>query len=628
MEEEEICYVCMEPAEEENPFLTKTMCVCSSKAESSIKIHQLCLELSRTKANNCNVCKQQLDAAWAFDDTFTRVNVGGDIRFKHNSGIYYALRNIYGGPGPMRYLSGKGKIVNGKFDGLQFSYLADGTITVETDYDAGIVQYKKERNSAGTITLEEHYSQGKLHGFRTEKYQGLFLKGEFAHGIKVGEHLERSDFGYYKEVQRVCYVDGKMHGPLVAFDIRCGEGMPNIEANYRDGKRHGMTRVYLVDVEKLERELVEEKEFVDDMLNGRYARFERGKKTCECFYLMAKQHGPERLYDDGRLICETTYKMGTKHGRIIKWDYVDGKSRCIMDAAYVNGFRQGRFVSRPADKTITRTYWTDGMKELLHGPSKVESTFSKAAVFGSYKMGKRHGRFVVRDAGGSIKYELNYKDGELHGRCISFDLSDPSIFAIEAVGTFKEGVPIGRHRLFRKGLLFESIGHDEQGRLHGFSYYYTAEGRLFQQLHFKHGVLEGRQELHSVDGVLERIVNVRDGKIVGRMTTFDERGAMEQTFIKEPMAIDFPVAYPSERQDGWQTDYKAYWYGGVDGRIYECMLYSQGLECDCYRCTEEEEEDYGGCGCRRCNREDDATSVDSNSSYTGRGRRRSFDERW
>lgn len=615
VEEVPECYICMEPETPEMPFLTKQMCPCSSKADSSLKVHQLCLELSRDRTGKCHVCKKPLSGDWAFDGRFFQKSIyGSERQFEQRSGgvpngIYFTLKPTNAYNGPIRWLAIKGFYKDGKLHGPQLTLQQDGSAATERNYLEGELHGKTvERDVQGKVTLEENYEGGMLHGSRMELYHGIQLTGQFEHGVRVGEHLEVQEAPAYNfgegtrrtdYINRVNYKAGIRDGPFLQFHLQVGESLPTEIAVYRDGKLNGLQLQWVLNHEELTRKPRLEAQWVDGKRNGRYASFFRGELEYEAWYYMDQKHGLERTYLDGKLHTEETWHLGTKHGRVREWDSL---GHITMDAAYDNGFRHGRFISSKEDSTEVEEFWSDGTKELRHGVHRI-TVGSRVEREVNYKMGVRHGTSLKHnryDDG----YVLHYRNGKLHGQChVMFNDK------VQAQGSFCDGVPVGRHLLMDDGVLRESINYDSEGRLHGKCIFNQSDGTPFQVHNYKHGQLHGRQVIYFPGTCKEkRVFNMRLGRVHGRFRMYDERGAeVEHMQLKEDEGITLQeclgkdaLCAPSERKmDG---TYSNRWTR-ADGTIFPCPNQAAGNDCKCDECyvppaRKPVDDDY--CGCALC----------------------------
>jgi antitoxin component YwqK of YwqJK toxin-antitoxin module len=619
------CYICMEPETAEMPFLTKQMCPCTSKADSSLKVHQLCLELSRDSTGKCNVCKKPLSGDWAFDASFfqKRSIYSSTRHFEQRTdgtpnGIYFTLKSTGAYHGPMRWLAAKGLHKDGKLHGTQMTFVQGGEAATERNYHEGVLHgILVERDALGKVLLQENYEAGKLHGLRQELYKDIQLTGQYEHGVKVGEHLEADKVGdsygvvFTRHISRATYKAGVLNGPYLQFHIDAGEGLPSETAVYRDGKLNGLQEKWYVDTTKLEREQLLEAHWVDGLRNGRYATFAAGKLDHEAWYYMDKAHGLERtFFPDGKLMKELTWHMSTKHGRVREWT---SGGRVLMDAAYDNGFRHGRFVSQHLrgynSVTVTEDFWSNGTKELRHGLHRVkEGSLVTREV--NYKMGVRHGISLKHDHYDN-GYIFRYRDGKLHGKCTVI-CNDQ----VQAEGCFSNGVPVGKHQLFCNGALKESVSYDSEGRLHGKCTFNQTDGTPFQAFNYEHGVLHGRQVVYFAGTQREkRVFNMRRGHVHGRFCVYDERGAaIEELLLKEDEGVTLQeclgknaLCAPSEREaDGTY----AHRFMNAEGTIFTCPNAAASLDCNCEECyvpPAREPRDYDDdyCGCALCCGDDD-----------------------
>jgi antitoxin component YwqK of YwqJK toxin-antitoxin module len=599
------CYICMEAETELMPFLKRTMCACSSKASSTLKVHQLCLELCRDRTGKCAVCKTALSGDWAFDETFERTNRPYDtsriftqMQDQAKHGAQYTLKSTSAYAGPVRYLAAKGQYKADKLHGPQFTYEADGSAATESYYaDGALHGLFILRNAKGVVELEETYDAGLRHGLRKELYLGIHLTGNYEKGLKQGTHLEGvmkphhtySDMVSSRYVKRCTYKADVLDGPYMQYHIDCGEALPTETAVYSNGKLNGLQEKWTLDEEKLERKQTLEAHWLDGKRNGRYATFIEGKPDVETWYYMDKKHGLHRSYfSNGDLYEETTWHLDEMHGRVRKWVMRKDKHTLLFDANYDNGFRHGRFISEKVDyngpmRTITEDFWSDGTKELRNGIFRV-MLGDQEVVYSEYKMGVRHGAYRNTDSGGNPIQRLHFRDGLLDGFCALYNHG-----VTVASGHFKVGVSVGMHVLFSEdGPLLEEMHYDDKGQLHGTCIFNNTDGSHHQRLNFKHGVLHGRQ-IQYANGREQRVFNMRDGHVIGRFTLYDERGAIvEQTLFKkddgaalEDVFGPNTLCYPSERKANGTFEYR---YMSVIGDIYICKNAAVGAECSCAEC--------------------------------------------
>lgn len=612
------CYICMEPETAIMPFLRRTMCACSSKADSSLKVHQLCLELSRDRTGKCAVCKTALSSDWAFDQTFARTGAYyattrtfTQMQGHAKHGAEYTLKPTNAYKGPMRWLAAKGQYADDRLHGPQFTYAADGSAATECNYAAGVLHgLLVERNAKGVVTLSETYADGKLHGPRSQLHYDIQLTGNYEHGIKVGQHLEvgKRDYGQLSLINRATYKAGVLDGPFLQYHIQTGESQPLETAVYRDGKLNGLQEKWSINPVTSEREQMEESHWIEGQRNGRHAVFQCGELMEETWYHMDKKHGLERFFfPDGSLQQETSWHLGEKHGRYRKWTQEYGKRTLDIDAAYDNGFRHGRFVTKKyyysdsSDSNIVETedFWSDGTKELRHGMHRIAEG-SRITREVHYKMGVRHGLSLKRD-----KYDagfvLNYKNGKLHGKC-QVMYND----RVTAEGHFRDGVPVGKHVLFHQSIyLKESVNYDSEGRLHGKCIFNQSNGTPFQAFNYEHGVLHGRQVIfHAGTSKEKRVFNMRKGYVHGRFTLYDERGAIEEEqLLKKDDGISLQeclgpdaLCAPSERLANGTFEHR---WMDADGNIYECKHAAAGRSCNCEYCYTPPMEE-AECNCAFC----------------------------
>ncbi|GAA5103215.1 hypothetical protein GCM10023338_21400 [Wohlfahrtiimonas larvae] len=114
-------------------------------------------------------------------------------------------------------------LIDGKKEGLEFTWREDGS---------------KE--------FESHYVNGKVEGIHKRYgFRGvLSSEGEYINGLKNGRHIDYS-IQHYPEVEReVFYKDGEMHGSYKTWAWITRGGQLNAEATYNNGRLEGEAILY------------------------------------------------------------------------------------------------------------------------------------------------------------------------------------------------------------------------------------------------------------------------------------------------------------------------------------------------------------------------------------------------
>ncbi len=575
-----------------NPFVAEADDICDCRG--SMKVHQICYELVRGMGNKCRTCKATMRKAHALDSRWS----------------LFIDEYCYGKKLLIRKKAADDDTCHGPELEMTLSSAGTGMcyISVRSNYVDGLLNgpYKcldeegKEMKSGG-------YLNGEKHGMCIEKYDdSLILGGEYKNGLRYGVHIAVKDGVYarlyneYVSVIKTTYEAGQREGQELTF--RLGEyekGTPRQEVNYADDKKHGWERSWFMPLKGDKLLLNNEQCWANGQMNGPrrdYREVEGKSESVICRernYLKGILDGPQKLYDvvDGKPFMTelVTYRAGWLEGeQAFNWYFKKDKSIWSCSGHIgPGGKKSGTIVSRSTcrynlDRPHIFSEYKDGV---LHGTvmhiimSPVSEVANKQLFIATYKNGVKNGPYGMCSSDGQVSVKLNYKNGLLHGECIcsAWQLDSPL-----CKGSFKDGVPIGRHYLERCTIMSgtspsirerafwrEEIGYDDEGQLHGRCIYRDPDsGDLRCWLNYSHGVLAGRQVVYGEMGRELIVWNVGAGGFLkGRFQWFNERGEVAEErvvradeelvvedVLKEPITIYQPSAV--ELSCGPVTDYK------------------------------------------------------------------------
>ena len=161
MAHQEACYVCLQEATEENPFMDPHPCYC----RGSIKLHQTCYKELETATDNCGICKKQWNKNGTYTTYYSNANKKTEINY-----------------------------VDGKRHGLYQEWHENGQKAKEINYTDGLQHglYQQWYNN-GQKAVHVEYINGK----EQELYQAWWGSGQRAVEIN--------------------YIDGMAHGLIQAW---------------------------------------------------------------------------------------------------------------------------------------------------------------------------------------------------------------------------------------------------------------------------------------------------------------------------------------------------------------------------------------------------------------------------
>jgi antitoxin component YwqK of YwqJK toxin-antitoxin module len=412
------CYVCYEEESATKPFLNKHMCACTSKADSSLKIHQLCLELSRDSTNKCSVCKTALSSQWAFDSSFkvSKMNDGvqvtqGEPEAPH--GVCFKLSQTNSHVGPIRYLSETCNYQFGEKHGLEIVNHSD--VTIEYNWANGKLHGRCVKHDAnGNMLFECNHDAGKKHGrcvyYTTKLGKSMpkivenYVNGE-AHGVQLCYALDVANKCTVLQSQ-ITYENGVLHGPVHEWAVSTRALL--YSATYKNGFRHGR----FVSQQTIHRDCTVTEEFWSDgtqeLRHGLHRIESEGKIYLQAQYIMGKRHGRyfERSTFSGQLMHMLNFNNGKLHGECRLFGYEVGLCQNMMKAygKFNNGVPVGQHV-------LYGVGWDSKKGHSVHG---ILETVNYDAN------GQLHGTCIFNTDYCTKSQVLNFKHGVLHGRQLAF----------------------------------------------------------------------------------------------------------------------------------------------------------------------------------------------------------------
>jgi antitoxin component YwqK of YwqJK toxin-antitoxin module len=417
--EPETCYICYEEASTEKPFLNKQMCACTSKADSSLKIHQLCLELSRDSTNTCNVCKTALSSQWAFDDSFKVSKIRNYVVVSQGEpeaphGVCYKLRETHVSVGPIRSLAETCHYMFGEKHGVEIENFPD--CSIEYNWSQGQLHgrcIKQDLN--GKVLFECNHVEDKKHG-RCVHYNPEF-------GPSLVEN----------------YVDGALHGTQQFFvlDPKDNWMVLQKQMNYENGVLHGPVQEWTVSEKPGQSGWLYKAEYKNGFRHGRFVSKQVIHRDCtvtEEFWSDGTQelrHGLHRIESNGKVFLNAQYIMGKLHGMYFERDTVCGQLRKVLN--YNNGKLHGECRLFGYKIALCRNMMTaygkfvDGVPVGQHvlfdvgWDSKMEQPVSCIQEIINYDaQGQLHGTCIFNNSDCTKNQVLNFKHGVLHGRQLAY----------------------------------------------------------------------------------------------------------------------------------------------------------------------------------------------------------------
>lgn len=277
--------------------------------------------------------------------------------------------------------------------------------------------------------------------------------------------------GYHSEYILAEFKDGMYDGEYQHFK----RTLLKESAQYKEGLRHGITKMYFADGESVE---------------------------SEATYKEGKPDGVMKTYHHtGKLLYEKEYKDGLEHGFDRAYDAETGK--LTREVKYINGKAEGgqarRIKSDKGDYDINSNY-TNG---LLDGTYTEIYVDGNPKTKGSYKAGKKDGRWETYKNDGLPNNVITYRNDQRHGESINY-FTDGSV---DEIINYAEGKKDGISKAFyfRTGNLKHEYVYSKGKRSGPYKRYdddnnLKEEGRfendteVYVKSYFKNGQLESIKE--------------------------------------------------------------------------------------------------------------------------------------
>ena len=465
---------------------------------------------------------------------------------------------------PLGALKEKRNYVDGKQDGMQYSYFKTGENDLEFEYPFSkdeIDGEVKEYFADGSLYATTNYKNGKLDGAE-KKY---FFNGQLAYelyykeGVPDGEYITYHLNGEINEKGKL--VEGERVGKWLSYDE---DGNIQEESNYANGKLEGSYKRYIYGF------LVEDISFKKGILSDFNAYDKDGnilasakKRKGEVFY--------QRFLPDGTLVMEGNYDV--KGGKTGEWKEYHPNGNLYNVGHYEEDLAQGEFLF----------YYSDGetLDEIrnfkdsnLHGYYESFFVNGQIAVEGWYVDGNQHGQWKDYFINGTVKTDQYYHHGKSYATTEEYS-PEGKIYSqfehMEGWITKKlyfnpEGVAFDTIRLYNHGydetITYKPLYERENGKdavadysygvrngsytsfhyndnkkaesnyligdLHGENKEYSTQGKLTKEENYVFGSLHGKRKLYFLNGQLRTETNFKQGALHGDYVEYHDNGELDE----------------------------------------------------------------------------------------------------
>jgi antitoxin component YwqK of YwqJK toxin-antitoxin module len=180
-------------------------------------------------------------------------------------------------------------------------------------------------------------------------------------------------------------------------------------------------------------------------------------------------------------------------------------------------FAKGKFIIK--DQELEIDFEEDYQPEMI-SPDRINKDNALCGEFIDVNSVKLEGQSLLLHPDCSIKGEMYYKEGKLHGPT-SFYQTDGTLLAR---GWFVQDQRVGKNwQYYPNGNVFSLMKY-KKGLLQGKQVYYYPAGILKSIINYLEGVLDGEISLYFPNGNLKRSLHFKNGKLHGLELMWNEKG--------------------------------------------------------------------------------------------------------
>lgn len=194
-------------------------------------------------------------------------------------------------------------IKKGIITGEAFWYSQGGTIECKLYYKKGVRNGLKENyDNQGKVWLHQEYKDGKKNGV-SEIYSGGKLVNKSVYKADKKHGLSQT-FSGDKVITEAYYENDLKNGTSKSYGL---DGELAVEIGYKNDKRDGVYRVYN------NGQIITETNYQNDLQHGLSTTYALGKKNMDAEFVNGKRHGIAHMYKpDGTTLFTHYYLNGDK----------------------------------------------------------------------------------------------------------------------------------------------------------------------------------------------------------------------------------------------------------------------------------------------------------------------------
>ena len=328
-------------------------------------------------------------------------------------------------------------------EGMWTYFTPAGKIAHTDTYKAGKLDGERKTFINEVVISQENFSDGKPHGSQNYfsakgqlKYiyyftnstldsakhfhpgETKFFRRELFSNNKISEVYSYSYRGKLIETQY--YLNGLKHGVWKTYSPNQEDTSVQRIVTYKNGLKDGYCREHLFGYNHSK---LQECYFVNDTLDGLLRDYIDGKMNVECYFRKGVLHGQYKTYSNGFLQEEVTYVNGIRAGKSFVYDVISGN---IIGYGYWTGKASTHNVHLPDSLIELHSNGQRKREEIYtYLPDYTQQTqrfktWNEKGVLlssGQYVNELQEGKWIENYTSGKPHFVVNYKDGEVHGKC-------------------------------------------------------------------------------------------------------------------------------------------------------------------------------------------------------------------
>ena len=380
--------------------------------------------------------------------------------------VFFVFRQGYTGEKTYTYESGtimsEGNIKNGKYDGAWTFYYESGNLLSKGAF------YKNLRDG----DWQWYDENGNLE-----------QTGSYENGLETGVWMTYYENGNVSD--SAAYKDGRMNGEYIA---RYENGEIYQIGNYKLGKEDGLWEVYYENKQLWSKGEMKNDEYIGDWISY----FENGTVREETYY-----ETPDKAIIKNRWNADGNQTVKDGDGYYVRYsednktvllsgEIKNGENVGVWKTYFPNGELEEEGFYEDNTYKIVNAWNNKGEQTVTEGNGKYISYWEDETVYvtGDVKNGLKEGVWHTYNSLGELSNEINYLNGEQHGKTAYYNSGQLTL-----EGEFANGLKHGEWIGYNENGSCSSSVRYKDDKKEGTQLFYDADGELVKKEKYKNGEL-------------------------------------------------------------------------------------------------------------------------------------------